>query len=297
MKKVLGIGLVASCVLPGMVTVSHAQKVSERVYKLYEPAKFKETPYRLMKPVNFDPNKAYPLILSLHGASGKGNCNKKNLKEWNATLAGTELRNKYPCFVLAPQMDGSWRVNGKAAIPSAEDVKNAPKHWEKWAKRIAKHKPISNGHLSTSIELIESLKKQYKIDEKRIYVLGHSMGGFGTWSAIWHHPGYFAAAIPSAGGLPPWFDYTKLKDTPIWAFHSTDDEIVLGKYSKDLFEALKEAKGVMKYTELKGIGHRAQQHAFAYKGDKVSGFKTYYSSDRCDKTEKVWDWLFKQKLK
>ena len=39
---------------------------------LYEPGEFKGVQYRLMKPIDFDPGKTYPLILSLHGGSGHG---------------------------------------------------------------------------------------------------------------------------------------------------------------------------------------------------------------------------------
>ena len=49
-----------------------ALKIPERVLKLYEPSEYKGMPYRLMKPANFDPAKTYPLILSRHGAGGKG---------------------------------------------------------------------------------------------------------------------------------------------------------------------------------------------------------------------------------
>ena len=75
---------------------------------LYAPSTFKELPYRLMKPANFDKSKIYPLILSLHGAGGKGKDNKKQLKDWNGQLASEKIRKDYPCYVLAPHSPGLW---------------------------------------------------------------------------------------------------------------------------------------------------------------------------------------------
>ena len=40
------------------------------------------------------------------------------------------------------------------------------------------------------------LKKDYKIDAKRLYLTGLSMGGFGTWSLAAAHPEKWAAIAP-----------------------------------------------------------------------------------------------------
>ena len=46
------------------------------------------------------------------------------------------------------------------------------------------------------VELVEHLKKQYKIDESRIYASGFSMGGIKTWDLIQEYPELLAAAAP-----------------------------------------------------------------------------------------------------
>ena len=280
---------------PEKIAANAPQRAYSKILKLYEPSEFNGMPYRLMKPIDFDPDKAYPLILSLHGAGGKGNKNLKNIKVWNRHLAKETLRRKHPCFVLVPQMNSGWRVNGDKEIPTQQDVDALPPEWNKWKERLRDAKPIENGRLSLSFELIEKLKGLYKIDARRIYVLGHSMGGFGSWTAIWHRPQMFAAAIPCAGGFPPWLDYARFRKVPIWAFHSADDSIVSAKHTQAIFSALRRIDSNMKYTEFKGYGHKAQVHAFTYEGDDASGLQTQYSSSRCDKTQDVWDWLFNQK--
>ena len=46
------------------------------------------------------------------------------------------------------------------------------------------------------IELLEILKKKYKIDSTRIYATGFSMGGCKTWDMIQEYPQVLAAAAP-----------------------------------------------------------------------------------------------------
>jgi len=49
------------------------------------------------------------------------------------------------------------------------------------------------------LEVLEEVKKNYKIDENRVYLTGHSMGGHGVWHIGLSHPDLFAAIAPSAG--------------------------------------------------------------------------------------------------
>ncbi len=60
------------------------------------------------------------------------------------------------------------------------------------------------------LEVLEDVKKNFKIDTNRIYLTGHSMGGHGTWHIGLAHPDLFAAIAPSAGWTGfqlyfPWF--------------------------------------------------------------------------------------------
>jgi len=249
--------------------------VSAETLALYVPGEFKGVQYRLMKPIDFDPSKTYPLILSLHGGSGRGTQNIKNLLIWNQFLAGKSLRRKHPCFVLVPQSNGFWLDN---------------------TSEVKLHGDTSYGVLDEVLEFIETeLSKQYKIDADRVYVLGHSMGGMGTFTAIYQHPDRFAAAITSAGFFGPKLDLTRIQDVPLWIFHGDADKTAPYSLSKNLFDELKKLNGNAKFTTLAGRGHGSSYHSFRYSGDNPNqGYITEYASDRCDKTDDVWDWLFRQ---
>ena len=150
--------------LPGLPGL--AGKVSEDWVELYEPHVDGKKSYRLMKPVGFDSNKRYPVIVSLHGAGGRGSDNRKQLRDWNKLLTQKQRRSDYPSYVLAPQTNRLW---------DAADLKNIK-------------------------DVIAALPS---VDMGRIYILGHSMGGHGTYILIQIDPGYFAAAAPSAGAGRP----------------------------------------------------------------------------------------------
>lgn len=151
--------------------------------------------------------------------------------------------------------------------------------------------------LAAAFDIIAKLQKEFTIDPARIYVLGSSMGGYGSWSAITRRPDLFAAAIPVCGGMRTQ-NVKGIVDVPIWCFHGGNDRTVPAERSRSLFEALQKLGGNMKYTEFPGVGHSSWLQAFAFKGDdKDKGIVTKYASDKCDKEGDVWAWLFGQKRK
>lgn len=83
---------------------------------------------------------------------------------------------------------------------------------------------------------------------------------------------------------------------PIWAFHGNADPTVPFEFTKEIFDELSTINGNMKFTELDGVRHNAVDFGFAYEGDDLDkGWITHNASNRTDKTDDIWDWLFKQK--
>ena len=279
--------------------------VSAETLALYEPGEFKGMKYRLMKPIDFEPGKTYPLILSLHGAGGRGTQNIKSLRNWNEWLADENLRREHPAFVLAPQSNGSWLDNTSDVQiypePGSITVEDLPEGMRKFGARLigrideagAVREPY--GVLDEALELIDAkLTEQYKIDADRVYVLGHSMGGMGTFTAIYQHPDRLCRRHPFGWNLP-WLDAERIQDVPIWIFHGDADPTVDYIGSSHPFQRLKKLKANAKFTTLKDVKHNANQYGFNYTGDvPEKGYTTEYASDRVDKTDHVWDWLFKQ---
>ena len=134
-------------------------------------------PYRLLKPSAVEPGKKYPLVVFLHGAGERGDDNKAQLKNGVGAFARADSREKYPCYVFAPQCP--------------KDKKWADMEWG-GATGTA---PADPGPIEPLVfGAMDALAEEFAIDRDRIYVTGLSMGGFGTWDLITRHPEKFAAA-------------------------------------------------------------------------------------------------------
>tara|TARA_Y100001934_G_scaffold281809_1_gene392898 strand:- start:2695 stop:3528 length:834 start_codon:yes stop_codon:yes gene_type:complete len=247
-------------ILAGVLVAGLTSQAAERWDRVYQPRIFGEMPFRVMKPLGFDAKKKYPVILSLHGGGGKGSDNKKQLRDWNRQLADKKRRESFPCYVVAPQAPGLWNAE----------------------------------HLKKIQAFIETLPS---IDMDRIYCLGHSMGGHGTYIFIHLAPMYFAAAAPSAGsGLKRTEEFifpAKIKDVPIWAFHGDRDGVCPIEKDRRVFEGMKKLGGNMKFTTWRSDNHGVSGKMIP---GASNGF-TEFSSDRCDKETDFMTWLFKQNRK
>jgi predicted peptidase len=102
--------------------------------------------------------------------------------------------------------------------------------------------------------LLDEIEANYKVDKKRIYVTGLSMGGYGTWALTAYQPNRFAAIAPICGGGEPFM--TRLySHVPTWAFHGDKDDVVPLARSESMVEGLKRANGNVKFTVYPGVGH------------------------------------------
>lgn len=64
-------------------------------------------------------------------------------------------------------------------------------NWENWGRIDA-------------LEVLDIVRKKFEVDENRIYLTGHSMGGHGTWHLGVNYADQFAAIAPSAGWISFW---------------------------------------------------------------------------------------------
>ncbi|MHC4088434.1 MAG: carboxylesterase family protein, partial [Planctomycetota bacterium] len=126
-----------------------------------------------------------------------------------------------------------------------------------WNRLLAEEQRRSDyAHLKNIKDVVAALPS---VDMDRIYILGHSMGGHGTYILIQLDPGYFAAAAPSAGsGLrrtEEFIDASLIKDVPIWAFHGDKDKVCPIERDQRLFAEMEKLGGNMKLTTWAGDGH------------------------------------------
>jgi len=117
------------------------------------------------------------------------------------------------------------------------------------------------GTLDTMLDYV--LENFPEIDKDRVYVMGYSMGGKGTWVWINESADRFAAAAPCGAGGGDTVDVKKLAKLPIWGMAGGDD----GKNTtgvRKMVERLRAAGNVnVKHTEFEGADHRAGTAVFS----------------------------------
>jgi predicted esterase len=184
-------------------------------------------PYRLFVPAVYDGAKPLPLMVALHGMGGDENSMFDQY--------GKELpvdAEKAGFIVVAPKGRGTASMYRGSA---EQDV----------------------------LDAMAEVERDYKVDKSRVYLMGHSMGGFGTWSIAMDHPELFAALGPISGGGDT-SGMVKLRDIPQYVTHGNDDRTVNVNSSRTMVEAGKKAGAPITYVEVEGGSHvSVAQPAFA----------------------------------
>lgn len=179
------------------------------------------TPYKyiLYHPKDFDEKNEYPLLIFLHGATQRG----KSIEILKSDALPYLLETKkleLDMFVFSPLCEPS----------------------NTWEPHKIK-------------ETLDEVFENYKnINKNRIYLSGYSMGGYGSLNFMRFYPKLIAAAVLVCSG-GAYFDTRNFEHIPIWFFHGTEDKIIEFKYTKILFDKLREKSPEVKLTIFEGAGH------------------------------------------
>jgi predicted peptidase len=170
--------------------------------------------YLLFLPEKYSPRprgKRWPLILFLHGSGERGS------DIWKVAVHGppkiVKHKPDFPFIVVSPQCpDGEF-----------------------WSNDVLIH-------------LLDEIINTYRVDTRRVYLTGLSMGGYGTWNLGLAYPEKFAAIAPLCGGgepidvlLPGHRKARALKSLGVWAFHGRRDPVVPVEESERMMEAMERA--------------------------------------------------------
>ena len=121
--------------------------------------------------------------------------------------------------------------------------------------------------LHAAAALIEEYSQKDYIDSSRVYVVGLSMGGFGTWDILSRYPEVFAAGVPICGGGPTDKIY-ELKNMPIYTFHGSSDTVVPYAGTEGMYKAIQAAGGnKILFHTFTGAGHNIWNNAIAFEGN------------------------------
>ena len=207
--------------------------------------------YRILKPLNYDPNKQYPVHLFLHGSGERGKDNSSQLTHGGSLFLKKENREKYNSWVIFPQCSKNDRW------PSiSSDL------WDQVFENKIK-KP--NKSLGLVIKLMDEFIEEKDVDNQRIYLSGLSMGGMGAFEILYRRPDMFAAATPICGNGITQLAKLFANKVPVWIFHGSNDKVVSPKYSLEMARAIIESGGSPKMTLYANVDHNSWDNAFAEK--------------------------------
>lgn len=112
--------------------------------------------------------------------------------------------------------------------------------------------------------MLDDVISKFRIDEDKIYLTGASMGGFGTWKWLVNNPERFAAGAPVAGWSEKRDSVTawKLRNMPIWVFHSEDDKQVSIQPNIEMVNELRKYSTKVKFTIYDDVGHKSSRPTY-----------------------------------
>ena len=205
--------------------------------------------YRILKPLDYDPNQQYPVHLFLHGAGERGFDNTSQLTYVDRLFLKKENREQYKSWVILPQCPTNDRW------PSLLSD-------NEWNNNFENKITSPNKSLKLVMELMDRFIEKKQVNKQKVYVSGLSMGGMGTFEILYRMPNMFAAATPICGNGIAAFAKRYAKKVSVWIFHGSDDKVVHPKHSLKMAKAIIESGGSPKMTLYENVGHDSWNNAF-----------------------------------
>lgn len=191
-------------------------------------------------PVDYDStDSSKPIVLFLHGSSLCGH-NLERVRRYGP-LHALAMGRQIDAVIIAPQNPGgAWKP-----------------------EKINR--------------VVDWVYAHYSGDTNRLYVLGMSLGGYGTIDYSAAYPHRIAAAMAMCGGGNP-KSFCGLNELPLWILHGTADRAVGIGQSQKVVNAMARCGDTsrLRFTKLAGVTHSGLARAF-------------YISE-------TYDWLFQHRL-
>jgi len=241
-------GLVLFFLWSGNVSAQAVNGEHQRSY--YFDAADQDMPYRLYIPESYDPAADNPLVVALHGYGGDQNY------FFNARADLPALLEQHGLVFVAPMglaIDGWYgaplNVPGDAPRSGGDDTPTPGRTPEEETQ----YRALSEQDV---LNVIDMVRRDYRIDPDRIYLMGHSMGGYGTWWLGQKHADLWAAIAPMSGVLPD-LDYhlPRLQGVPVHVSIGGDENSAWVEASRQQVETMKAMGMETGYFEPEGESH------------------------------------------
>lgn len=178
----------------------------------------------LYLPETYEKAEELPVVMFLHGKSLSGD--------------SLEMVLRYGCIDAIIR---GRKINAMVVAPQAQEAWNP--------QRV--------------MAIYDWLDDHYKVDTNRFYVLGMSMGGYGTLDVAAAYPDRVAAAIALCGGASG-KELCSLSTLPLWIVHGTADELVPVWCSDRVVDSIRSCGDTTRliYNRLEGESHSRLARVF-----------------------------------
>jgi poly(3-hydroxybutyrate) depolymerase len=211
---------------------STTERIEKKTYDFKDAGKDME--YALFVPSNYDKAKKWPLVIALHGLGS----NPQQIMRYKGF---TDLAEKHGYVVAAPMGYNSRGWYG--ARPLVKGKGDDPKN-------------ISELSEKDVMNVLDIVKKDFAIDADRIYLMGHSMGGGGSWHLGIKFPEIWAGIAPIAPATArPATDLEKMKHIPVILVQGDEDKLVPVAGARRWAEQMKKLGMAHEYIEIAGGDH------------------------------------------
>lgn len=233
-------GVLCALVLgaPQSVAAQQAKSPVEVRSYFFADAK-KDIEYALFVPKSYDKAKPAPLVVVLHGLGS-------NPKQVIGYEGITDEAGKRGYIVVAP-----YGYNSRGWYGSRGEGKEGPYFG-------TKADPDNLGALSQKdvMNVLAIVREEFRIDDERIYLMGHSMGGAGTVHLGAAFPAIWAGLAPLAPALDDKIArLEEIKHIPVHMVTGDKDRMVPVQRVRRWAEQMKELGMDHTYVEIAGGDH------------------------------------------
>jgi len=229
-----------------------------------------DLPYSLYVSSKVKKDQKAPLVVTLHGLGAPQTImmgkTAIDLAEEAGYILVSPMGYNTGGWYGSPVGTGPGRGKGKGAPPAPDAAAKGPGEGAVKGKGFGGfgggNQPANLRELSErdTMNVIAMVRKEFKVDDKRVYIMGHSMGGAGALYLGSKYPNMFAAVAAEA---PAAFWQTRketlkpMKDAkiPVMIVHGDIDEVVPVTNSQAWVDAMKELKMKYEFIEQPGITH------------------------------------------
>ena len=200
-------------------------RVQHRTYTMTETGE--TLPYALFVPTSYDGSDPYRLMVSLHGAGRQ--------YDWLMGYAGFLDRAERDGYIVVTPLGYTrrggygYRGNNRPDQLAEKDV----------------------------MTVVGMVRDEFNIDENRIYLWGHSMGGAGTYYIASRYPDIWAGLAAAAGGgmSADYVDQDAIRHIPFLVLHGSEDGTVPVERSRASVARMKELGMEHLYVEIADGDH------------------------------------------